>query len=191
MWWFNHCHLSQEASLIAQLIKNPPATQETWVRSLGWEDPLEKGKAIHSSILAWRIPQMSPWGPKESDTTGDFHVTSSIDLSTVCLQVQGRFVPSLLRPVLGIVAAYVMDTVFSSVQSLSRIWLFATPWTAARRARYPSPTPGVHPVHLCRSLLLLPSMLDTWVRSLGWEDPREKGKAIHSSILAWRIPWTV
>ena len=103
------------------MIKNPPATQETWVRSLGWEDPLEKGKAIHSSILAWRIPQMSPWGPKESDTTGDFHVTSSIDLSTVCLQVQGRFVPSLLRPVLGIVAAYVMDTVFSSVQSLSRI----------------------------------------------------------------------
>ena len=44
------------ASLVAQLVKNPPAMQETWVRSLGWEDPLEKGKAIHSSILAWRIP---------------------------------------------------------------------------------------------------------------------------------------
>ena len=40
------------ASLVAQLVKNPPATQETWVRSLGWEDPLEKGKAPHSSILA-------------------------------------------------------------------------------------------------------------------------------------------
>ena len=39
-----------------QLVKNPPAMQETWVRSLGWEDPLEKGKATHSSILAWRIP---------------------------------------------------------------------------------------------------------------------------------------
>ena len=42
------------ASLVAQTVKNPPA--ETWVRSLGQEDPLEKGMAIHSSILAWRIP---------------------------------------------------------------------------------------------------------------------------------------
>ena len=44
------------ASLVAQMVKNPPAMQETWVRSLGWEDPLEKGMATHSSILAWRIP---------------------------------------------------------------------------------------------------------------------------------------
>ena len=44
---------------------------ETWVQSLGWEDPLEKGKATHSSILAWRLPWTvnSPWGRKESDTT--------------------------------------------------------------------------------------------------------------------------
>ena len=41
---------------MAQLIKNPPAMQETWVQSLGWEDPLEKGKATHSSLLARRIP---------------------------------------------------------------------------------------------------------------------------------------
>ena len=44
------------ASLVAQLIKNPPAMRETWVWSLGWEDSLEKGKATHSSILVWRIP---------------------------------------------------------------------------------------------------------------------------------------
>ena len=44
------------ASLVAQLVKNPPAMWETWVRSLGWEDPLEKEKATHSSILTWRIP---------------------------------------------------------------------------------------------------------------------------------------
>ena len=44
------------ASLVAQLVKNPPAMWETWLQSLGWEDPLEKGKAIHSSILACRIP---------------------------------------------------------------------------------------------------------------------------------------
>ena len=44
------------ASLVAQTVKDLPAMQETWVRSLGWEDPLEKGMATHSSILAWRIP---------------------------------------------------------------------------------------------------------------------------------------
>ena len=44
------------ASLVAQMVKNPPAMQETWVRSLGREDPLEEGMATHSSILAWRIP---------------------------------------------------------------------------------------------------------------------------------------
>jgi len=44
------------AFLVAQLIKNLPAMRETWVRSLDWQDPLEKGTATHSSILAWRSP---------------------------------------------------------------------------------------------------------------------------------------
>ena len=44
------------ASLVAQTVKNPPAMQENWVRSLGWEDPLEEGIATHSSVLAGRIP---------------------------------------------------------------------------------------------------------------------------------------
>ena len=44
------------ASLAAQLVKDLPAIWETWVRLLGWEDPLEKGKAIHCSILAWKVP---------------------------------------------------------------------------------------------------------------------------------------
>ena len=43
-------------SLVAQMVKNPPARRETWVRSLGWEDPLEEGMETHSSILAWRMP---------------------------------------------------------------------------------------------------------------------------------------
>ena len=46
----------EPSSLATQTVQNPPATQETWVRSLGREDPLEKGMAPHSSILAWRIP---------------------------------------------------------------------------------------------------------------------------------------
>ena len=53
------------ASLVAQVVKNPLAMQETWVGSLGLEDPLEKRKATHSRILAWRIPG----GHKESDKT--------------------------------------------------------------------------------------------------------------------------
>ena len=60
------------ASLVAQLVKNPPAMKEAWVRSLGWEDPLEKGKATHSSILAWRIPIVH--GVTRSRTRlSDFH----------------------------------------------------------------------------------------------------------------------
>ena len=69
------CHLLRKAfsnpaihvwaSLVAQLVKNLPAMQETWVQFLGWEDPLENGKATHSRILAWRIPwTIQPMGPQ-------------------------------------------------------------------------------------------------------------------------------
>ena len=60
---------------MAQTVKNLPAMEETWVQSLGWEDPLKKGMATHSSILAWEIPWKkslvgySPQNPKESYTT--------------------------------------------------------------------------------------------------------------------------
>ena len=64
------------SSLVAQMVKNLPAIWETWARSLGWEDPLEEGKATHSSILAWRIPtdREAWWATvhgitKESDMT--------------------------------------------------------------------------------------------------------------------------
>ena len=53
------------ASLVAQMVKNLPVMQETWVQSLGQKDPLEKGMATHSSILAWRIPWTEePGGPQ-------------------------------------------------------------------------------------------------------------------------------
>ena len=63
------------ASLIAQLVNHLPAMQETWIRFLGWEDPLEKEMATHSSILAWRIPwteepdRLQSMGSQESDMT--------------------------------------------------------------------------------------------------------------------------
>ena len=56
----------EDVSLIAQLVKNLPAMQETWVRFLGWEDPLEKEMAIHSSILAWKIPWTEEAGGLQS-----------------------------------------------------------------------------------------------------------------------------
>ena len=57
-------------SLVAQLVKNPPAMWETWVQSLGWEDPLEKGKATHSVFWPGEFQGLySPWDPKELDMT--------------------------------------------------------------------------------------------------------------------------
>ena len=67
--------LLTQASLVAQMVKNLPAMQETWVQSLGRDNPLEMGMATNSSILAWRIPMdrlawwtTGPQGHKESDT---------------------------------------------------------------------------------------------------------------------------
>ena len=65
--------LKYQASLAAQTVKNLPAMQNTWVRSLGWDDPVEKGMATHSSILGWGIPWTKEpgglCGLKESDVT--------------------------------------------------------------------------------------------------------------------------
>ena len=71
------------------MVKNLPAMQQTWVRSLGWEDPLEEEMATHSSVLAWRIPWTevgcpwgnlvgySPWGHKEPDVTKQLNNNSN------------------------------------------------------------------------------------------------------------------
>ena len=73
------------ASLVAQLVKNLPAMRKTWVRSLGWEDPLEKGKATHSRILAWRIPDCIVYAVAKSQTRlSDFHfLWASLVVKTV------------------------------------------------------------------------------------------------------------
>ena len=68
---------------MTQLVKNLPAMQETWVRSLGKEDPLEKGKATHSSILAWRI-LYSPWDRRESNMTERL----SLLLALICITLK-------------------------------------------------------------------------------------------------------
>ena len=65
MYLFTHLFLGH-AKLVAQLVKNLPAMRETWVQSLSWEDHLEKEMAIHSSILAWRIPGREKSGRLQS-----------------------------------------------------------------------------------------------------------------------------
>ena len=72
------------ASLVAQLIKNPPTMWEAWVRSLDWEDALEKGKAIHSSILAWRIPWTAQGVAKSQHTTEWLSLLLHADMLTFC-----------------------------------------------------------------------------------------------------------
>ena len=107
---------------MAQLVKNLPAMRETWVLSLGWEDPLENGKATHSSTLACRIPRQS-MGSQSPIGLSDFHFHFTIERTSLVAQ------------------------------------LVKSP----------------------------PAMQDPRVPSLGWEDPLEKGKATHSSILAWPL----
>ena len=66
--------------LVAPLVKNPPAMRETWVPSLGWEDPLEKGTATRSSMLGELHGLSSPWGRKESDATERLSLFTSLNL---------------------------------------------------------------------------------------------------------------
>ena len=108
--------------------------QETCIWSLGWEDPLEKGKATHSSILVWRIP-------RNVQSTGSLRVgqnqatvTLTFRLRCGCIHVWASLVAQMVKN--------------------------------------------------------LPALQETWVQSLGQEDPLEKEMAAHSSALAWRIPWT-
>ena len=76
--------IQNPASLVAQIVKNPPAMQENWVRSLGWEDPLDKEMATYWSILAWRIPWTEESGGLqflESKRAGHNWVTNTLVLA--------------------------------------------------------------------------------------------------------------
>ena len=82
---FTQTYLTNGLPLMAQMVKNPPATQEIWVQSLGLEDPLEAGTATHSSILTWRIPMEKPgglqsMGCEESDTAERLSTAQHISL---------------------------------------------------------------------------------------------------------------
>ena len=112
------------ASPVAQLVKNPPTMWKTWIQFLGWEDPQEKGKSTHSSILAWKIPWSCPWGHKESDTTEQLSlslwaITKNVTKTVICFP----FFPvnSQCLYVISCTHNPVPSVQFSSVQSLSRV----------------------------------------------------------------------
>ena len=131
--------------LLAQLVKNPPAMQETWVRSLGWEDLLEEGMETHFSILAWRISTdrgaSIVHGVHESDMTEQLRTAQHLLLQTFVVELP------------------------------SHIWVFVTPWIAACQASLSFPIsqsllklmpvksvmPSNHTI-LCCPYLLLPSI---------------------------------
>ena len=118
-----------------QVVKNPPAMQETLVRALGQEDPLGKEMATYSSILAWRIPGKMGWNG---------------------LQCMGS-------------------------QTVGHDWATNTQW---QFRGFPGDMSGKEPAGQCKS------HRRPQAQSLGQEEPLEEDMAAHSSILAWRVPWT-
>ena len=159
------------------MVKHLPAIQETQVWSLGQEDPLEKEMAAHSSTIAWKTPWTvaymdrhlrSPWSCKESDKTEGLHDTTTVKLY-------------LLRK-----KKIKQKTILLAICNLSDIVKYNFHQvTPAQNLTANSLTPLV--VQMMKNM---PTMQETWVWSLGQEDPLEKGVAIHSTILVWRILWT-
>ena len=87
------------ASLVAQLVKNLPEMQETWVQSLGLEDPLEKRKATHSSILGWRIPRtLQSMGLLSRTRLSDFHRCSLLEQYQVFCSLHCNLAKLLSKP---------------------------------------------------------------------------------------------
>ena len=139
--------------VVAQLVKNLPAMRETWVWSLSWEDPLEKGRAAHSSILAWRIP----WTVQSMglQTAGHdsvswtrlshfhfhfwyygLHFSVSVTNSPTHLGKPAEYGNFFSLKILEFALCFLIC--ISSVQSLSCVWHFSTPWPQHTRPPCPS-----------------------------------------------------
>ena len=254
---------NQRASLAAQTVKSLSAVRETWVRSLGWEGPLEEGMATHSSILVWRIPMdRGAWWATvhvvaESDMTEQLSTAQQEKAEEEGVWEQSHHLH---------LATESYDHVQHQVRALGRLGLFPSRWSFHPTTMpYSNCSPNVcfpyyrvqnrarllfifvfyladkvkeftgkgHPgraaeqgnrelhSHLCLFEQLMESLCssekfaltrlifiwkhtsleapvvknppaeqETLVWFFGREDPLEEGMATHSSILAWRIPWT-
>ena len=174
LWW---------ASLVAQRLKHLPAMQETGVRSLVGKIPWKRKWQPTLVFLpeeshGWRsLVGYSPRGHKESDKTERLHFHFSLScigegngnpLQCSCLE-NPRDSRAWWAAIYGV------------AQSQTQLM-----WLSSSGGNTPDGVP------LWAQLIKKPpAMWETWILSLGWGDPLEKGKATHSSILAWRIPWTI
>ena len=161
VWYFEHSW----ASLVAQSVKNLPAVQETWVQSLGWEDPLEKEMATHSSILAWKISWTEEPGGLQSmgsQRVGhDWATNTSILWHCLSLGLEWNW----LFPVFDhcwVFQVYWHIECFSFTASSFRIWNSST--------GIPSPPLALFIVMLPKAHLILNSRMSgcRWVITLLW-----------------------
>ena len=126
-----------QASLMVQTVKNQPAMQDTWVGSLGWEDPLEKGMEAHSSILAWEIPwteapgDYNPWDHRVRQDWATFnHILCFYILSFLrvhlreWLQSDGCWTAGILRFLYEFPQGSLLSVVAASLQSLMTVTYF-------------------------------------------------------------------
>ena len=153
------------------VIKNLPAKQETRVQSLGWEDPLKKGMATRSSILAWRIPRTEKPGKLQSmesqkswtwlSTKQQQTTFGALDLN---VWENGDNVKNLEPETTT--TDLEMGSLIGDRLNKGTDWISLVAQTVKR----------------------LSTMWETWVRSLGWEDSLEEEMATHSSTLALKIP---
>ena len=151
---------------MVQLVKNPPAMWETWVQSLGWEDPLEKGKATHSIFWPGESHGLySPWGRKELDTTEGLSLHSLGEFHEALVFVFYRRKLNVITYLLGI--RHVTDDHLLNIPST----LLGFPGGSVVKNLPANPTGDMGSI-------------------LGQEDALEEEMATHYSILAWEIPWT-
>ena len=186
------------------MVKNLLAVQETQVLSLGQEYPLEKGKVIHSNILAWRIPWTEEPGGLQSmgsqRVRQDWVTNSLLHYLAFAFFVKDKLI-AFIESVSGLYSVpfiyFVNNTLYwgflgSSVGKESAC-------NAGGCGSIPglkrSPGEGIgHPLQFTWASLVtqtiknLLAMRETWVWSLGWEHPLKEGMAIHSTILVWRMP---
>ena len=174
------------ASLVAQMVKNLPAMQETRVQSPGLEDLLEKGMATHSSTLAWKIPwteepgRLQSMDHEESDMTEQLHFHFSLSCTG-----EGNGKPlqfSCLENPRGRGAWWAViygshrvghDWCDSSSSSRIQLGCKLMAWASL----------------VAQMVKNLPAKQKTGIQSLHQEDPLKKGMASHFSILAWKTPW--
>ena len=131
-------------SLVAQMVKNLLAVQETWFWTLGWEDPLEKGVTTYSSILAWRIPWTEEPGGLQSmglqgvrqDWATNTHTHTHTHTATYWLRNLGYVISSPWAPVSSLLKDKILTISYICyviVQLLSCVWLFVTLWTTGHQ----------------------------------------------------------